>query len=492
VTKNILCAAGNSQFAEGTHKNTSFRMKLGTRALGGLGAAGLGLGIIYSYAKYRVEQSYTGIFTRFHMKPYYDRDSLKKDLRAQINRDTPGGIIFVCGRVNNGKTSLIKSVVQDRKYVAYLNWRSKPDIWESDKLVKDLKCTFKIASFLDSIPGLSKLSAMVDWIPRIRQQEANSDKLEDVLEQIEDVLRYAYQRSNGDVRDRPVIFIDEVHHLMPPNGNHSLSSHKFVNWLVEMSKDNHYCDVVVSTTDANSKALFSLSNPRYVSTITVDDLRKEDFEIIIKEYWKEKGKGQKPPAWLGSAAVEKAIAEVGGTAGSVIDLCTAPTEISYHKKLVDLRRQEKERFDNMVNEAKPRCGYFKRTNNCYTFEEFKKVANLIIAKGGNELDPQVPIGTLARESGVSEDIIWHFIRSNYLFAQARDTSNKFPVQFSSKLFMDVFKEDVAPKIRADKLTREIETMKASLNRQTFEFESERQDYVRHIRDLEEELKSLGK
>jgi hypothetical protein len=457
----------------------------------GLGSVAIG-GATYLYLKHRISLNYTDIFTRFQHKPYYDRDGLKNELRDQLNRDTPGGIIFVCGRVNNGKTSLIKSVVQDRKYVAYMNWRTKADIWQSDKLVKDLKSTFKISSFFATLPGFAYVGGLFDVVPRMRGKDLDSERLEDVLQQIEDILRFSYEKSHtGDVRERPVIFIDEVHHLMPPDGKFSASSMKFINWLVEMTKDNHYCDVVVSTTDANSKALFSLSNPKYVSTVIVDDLRKEDFDIIVKEYWKEKGNGTKLHPWLGDKSVDAAFKEVGGTAGGVIDLCTTNSELGFHKKLRDLRRQEKERFDNLLTGANLKCGLLLRTRNCYTFQDFKKVANVLIEKGDG-IDPQMPIGTLSRESKVPEDIIWMFIRNNYLFAQARDSNNKFPVMFSSKLFMDVYKEDLEPRLRGAKLVQQIDSLKASMLVRSFEFESDRQDYLRHIEELETELRSLGK
>eukprot|EP01038_Epipyxis_sp_PR26KG_P005813 gene5813-8019_t len=460
------------------------------RVLYGVGAMST-VGLAAAYVKYRIEDSYKEIFSRFQSKPYYDREVLKREFGDKINRDTPSGIIFVCGRVNNGKTSLVKSMLKNRKYVAYMNWRSKPDIWETEKLIKDLRSTFKISSFYDSLPGMLPRLFM-DWLPRFKTRDTNSNKLEDMLDQIEEVLKFSYLRNkNGNVQDRPVIFIDEVHQLVSPDGTVSESAQKFVNWLVEMSKDNHYCDVVVCTTDANSKAIFALSNPKYVSTIIVDDLRKEDFEIIIKEYWRDHGNGIKQQPWLGPSSVSKAIEEVGGTAGGVIDLCSTRSQLSFYKTLIDLRRQEKERFDILLANSKKQCGFLIRTKNCYTFDEFKKVANVIIEKGGNS-DPKFPIGTLARESKVSEEVIWLFVRLNYLFVEPRDVNNQFPVMFSSKLFMDVYKEDLKPMLRYEKLASMRNNLLRSLRDTTFDFESDKLDTVRQIEELEREMARLGK
>lgn len=460
------------------------------------GVATLGLG--YSYVIFKIEENYKQIFRRYNgNEVYYDRSGLKKEMEDKLNLPSPCGIVFVCGRVSNGKTSLVRHSLKDRKYIATLNWRSRPVINNEEQLVKELKQSFRIRQFLDYIPFVAQVKGVKDVfaeaLPRFRGEDPNSDKLGDVLLQIEDILAFQYDRNKeNDVTERPVIFIDEVDKLLKPDGSPpSPSTKRFVEWLIEMSKDKKYCDVVVSTTNAKARSIFTLADPRHVATVIVEDLTREDFAIVIREYWEHEQKRMpgKDKPWLGENGIESTIRDVGSTAGSVILLLACHSEISYLNTLHGLHKTEQDRYKELVDGAKNSCGLFgrfKRDAACYTMSEFKSLAKHILARPGP--NPSMALEQLAEAAEVPQSLIWYLVHRKFLFVDGRDPSNKYPVMFNSKLFMDVYKESQDKEVKRLALLRKID----QFERASYKFPSDLAVAQGRIKDLNDELEALGK
>ena len=60
----------------------------------------------------------------------YGREDFKQNLKMLIDSPNPKGVIFVSGSKNSGKTTAIKSALQGRRHVTYINLRYLLDYYE--------------------------------------------------------------------------------------------------------------------------------------------------------------------------------------------------------------------------------------------------------------------------------------------------------------------------------------------------------------------------
>jgi len=58
----------------------------------------------------------------------YGREEFKRNLKMLVDSPNPKGVIFVSGAKNSGKTTSIKSALQGRRHVTYINLRYKTTV----------------------------------------------------------------------------------------------------------------------------------------------------------------------------------------------------------------------------------------------------------------------------------------------------------------------------------------------------------------------------
>ena len=168
-------------------------------------------GAIYGTISYSTYAKFTQIFNSINSPQCHDRIHFKQELNSFLSRPNPVGIIFVCGRLNAGKTTTIKSALDGRKYIASINWRDKTISNEED-LNNSLKEAFNITSFKDYWKKVDVgvlLTFLGFFLPKLNYSDSKTD-FENTMKEIEIILKYAKEKHHGDIKYRPVIFIDEI------------------------------------------------------------------------------------------------------------------------------------------------------------------------------------------------------------------------------------------------------------------------------------------
>lgn len=401
-----------------------------------------------TYGVYKVNNSlsnkFKGIFSGFGetTSVCYDRTKVKGQLRVALDNANPSGIIFVCGRLSAGKTTTIRAVLEDRDYVAQINWRGKALRSEAD-LVDTIKSAFRIADFKSYlsgfIPGVNPgwlLSTIWNTLPSLDYNDSRLDELTKIQDEIEALLKFAQRnRAKSRINCRPVIFIDEIGALNITDPKSKEMCTKFVAWLVKISKDYKCCDIIVATTDAYTLDVFNLVDPMYVTTVIMPDLAVEDIEVILAQCQKN---NPNKSAYRPNA--QDILRGVGGNAGFVLSLCQAQSEMQF-QLLIDAKKVgEMTKLKEVVRQAK-KCRYTIRDFDIvknydkggYEPADFHRLMETFSKHGSS--DPAIPVDTLLRQSKVPEPALVNLVKSQVFF---QNPSNH-TVQVRSKLFLDVYK-----------------------------------------------------
>jgi polynucleotide 5'-kinase involved in rRNA processing len=100
------------------------------------------LGLLYKGSELMdAEKRFESVFNGVVKRKCCDREEYKKQLNNIFKSHDTHGILWINGKVSSGKTTLISHVLEEKKYVAVLNWREKT-ISSSDELSDALRQSF--------------------------------------------------------------------------------------------------------------------------------------------------------------------------------------------------------------------------------------------------------------------------------------------------------------------------------------------------------------
>jgi thymidine kinase len=431
----------------------------------------------------------------------YDRIAFKQELNRTISRANPSGIIFVCGRMNAGKTTTIKSALIDRKHVAYVNWREKA-ISNEKQLNESLKEAFQIKNFKDywnkiSFGWLLKFFLNA-FLPRLDYSNTEMEELTQTMNEIETILKFAQKESSFSlgpddktrIANRPVIFIDEIGALQgllsssaaPSSLSFSSSlpsaatpvtslevAKKFILWLIKISKDEMLCDIIFASHDGFTMELLNLADPIYCSSLVIPGFSLDDMKILEKEFPMSfdtiSGQTKQQHAEL----MRLIINEVHGHAGHVLKLLEANSLLKMKSYLNEMKTAERLVYQQAIREAKSSCKKyhylgsrdFCNGDDCYEKEEMEKVLSLFLSD--TRSDPEFPLETVLRETGLDQRVIQLLVKRRILFYNPHSHS----IQLRNKLFVDVVREMNNKQIAITSLLKEIQFYDHILDNQEF-------------------------
>lgn len=355
----------------------------------------------------------------------YDRIQFKADFNRLISRPNPIGIVFVCGRLNGGKTTTIKSALTDRKHIAYINWREQT-ISNPDDLNRSLKDAFHIAYFKDYWASWKWSRWMSFFLPNIDFTNKCTD-LEDTMKEIEVILKYSAQNYHG-IANRPVIFVDEIGTIQGLLRTGQVDvARRFVKWLVRLSKDEMLCDIVFASNNGYMLELLNLADPQYCRSIVIPDFTEGDVNIVLQ---------QRSHLSEDNHFAKSIVTEVGGHAGHVMDITDQRTVLEMKQSLQALKAGEMKCLEAAIANASKSCkGWFRDSvEGCYELAQLKRTLELFIAHPSS--DPEISLDTVVREAQVGKDIIRELVSECYLFLDPHTETLKA----RNKLFLDVAKE----------------------------------------------------
>eukprot|EP01035_Chromulina_nebulosa_P025376 gene25376-33124_t len=364
-------------------------------------------------------------------------DAFLRSLEDKINQPNPFGIVFVTGRKNSGKTTVIKAALASRTHVAYINWRQVTIASDVD-LTISLKKAFKVQLFRDYLKNFDfgLLNPFSKWIlPTFtyQRQGAVTDDLSSTLDEIEEILKYAQQLDGPGVQSRPVIFIDEIGSMMP---------------LVSGSDDKRQigkldkglCDVIFASHDGFSLQILGLSDPLYVSAVTIPDLTRADMKAAVSLGRVDSNTSNS----MYAANIDVAMQAVGGHAGHVLQLLQSTSQKDLLQRVSTFRLSEVETLDTIKN-SKFFCSTV--TQSCYDYTYFEDIMNLFVERRRrySEDDPAIALITVLRETDIDRyNYLWgkdlglrvvkHFVGLGFLFYDPE--KNKLMAR--NKVMLDVF------------------------------------------------------
>eukprot|EP01036_Dinobryon_divergens_P028357 gene28357-37289_t len=351
-------------------------------------------------------------------------DAFLRSLEDKINQPNPFGIVFVTGRKNSGKTTVIKAALASRTHVAYINWRQVTIASDVD-LTISLKKAFKVQLFRDYLKNFDfgLLNPFSKWIlPTFtyQRQGAVTDDLSSTLDEIEEILKYAQQLDGPGVQSRPVIFIDEIGSMMP--------------------LDKGLCDVIFASHDGFSLQILGLSDPLYVSAVTIPDLTRADMKAAVSLGRVDSNTSNS----MYAANIDVAMQAVGGHAGHVLQLLQSTSQKDLLQRVSTFRLSEVETLDTIKN-SKFFCSTV--TQSCYDYTYFEDIMNLFVERRRrySEDDPAIALITVLRETDIDRyNYLWgkdlglrvvkHFVGLGFLFYDPE--KNKLMAR--NKVMLDVF------------------------------------------------------
>lgn len=423
----------------------------------------------------------------------YDRAKVRAAIRRQVSTDGNAvGITFVCGRVSCGKTTAIIASLKDRKNVCSMNWREKT-FPNASALDAELRREFGITSifsFMDNVEWRGVVEVM-QWLGLFPKLTRGADhNLESTLDSITDALSFLkHQTTDGKLR--AVMHIDEtgdMEGLTNLIGNQKYNSSvmtTLVKWMVHISKDEDLADVVIASTDGFYLDFLSSVDPQYITTIVLDDFSVQDIDDIIKTNFPDL------PHWARSI-----VDRVGGHGYHVAKLIELASETKdrhcVEEFFEQLKNQERHALQQVASYISELCSvkaqdYFfvnSAMNKCTTtsLADMHKVLMTLLAERSeiNRHDPAIPISTLIRVSGVSEDFIRKLVSKRLLFYNPAQGT----IKARTPLFLQVYDEEVNSSAR-------IESLKGRIRNEEFQLKFNR-DKDGHIINEFVEAKTTSK
>jgi len=414
------------------------RVKLGTFSKSVLTLSGVSIAGWY-YLRKSYTRQFEDVFSGVKDKNIkcYNREEERNTIKNILNGDPPG-IIFISGKINSGKTTTIKSVLKDRKFVAYINWRSVVTINSPQRLNEELKKAFRIKYFKDFLNlnykfNFGKIIRLMNpWLPHIETiADPEMVNLKTTQDTIVEILRTAKILNNEKyiAEYKPVLFIDEIsalRHLQnADNGNDTVEN--FIKWLVEITKDAKLCHVIVASSDGFAWDLFHKTSefldPSYFKVININDLTKNECQNVIKGF--------------GNCKIsEETMLEVGGHLGHINDLCRIGEPY-----INTIRTDEIQKLNEAYNNSSfsSYCylkSYFKAP--CYATDDFDKVMDFLKTNGGSANYYEVEKIILKR---YSKYVLPALINNNYIFYSRADQT----LSARNHVFMSEWQKKKYPK-----------------------------------------------
>jgi len=201
-------------------------------------------------------------------------------------------------------------------------------------------------------------------------------------------------------------------------------------------------------------------------------------------YWQFETKNGRVP--------EDVLNKVGGHAGHVIELFdhSIHSQRSMEKRLKSFEESEKATLDRAREFAKVSCTSWlgERDWNCYTNEELKKVLDLFLKDRQvlSRSDPEIPLDTVERETGVPKKVLRKFVNYDFLFFDPE----KHTLKTRNKLFLHVYEvaQNKDAKIQDLHQTRRREE-RILEDDQSSSFEKE--EAKKRLSDISKQLRELG-
>lgn len=422
----------------------------------------------------------------------HDRTDFKASLNHYLSYHNPVGIIFVTGRVGVGKSTLIHSVLANRAHVADINWRGKV-IKSGDELNEALKEAFAIKTYKDHIKELTggveikqgiMLRMYQTFFPSLDFTESDASNLDSTMNDIEKVLRFALMKGKGNLKNRPVIFIDEIQALRGlANGKETDRevAKKFVSWLVRVSRDWHLCDVIFASHDGFAMEILELVDAAYCVPIVVPSFSRSDMAVVAQHY-----------PFVTQSICDSINKYVAGHAEHVKKLMNVTSTSQMREELDKVRTSERKVMAEVMNKASSSCSgpwyrYYKKQNfytDCYEKERFTKVMNLLAESDVSD-DPEIPVDTILRQTNVTIQTLQILSHHRVLFYNPGNET----IRARNKLFLTLYKEknqkraeieSLQINIYFDKQTRDDEDAATDL----------REEAAKRIRETEEKIRQL--
>jgi hypothetical protein len=420
----------------------------------------------------------------------YDRIKFKQSLQHSLSFGNPVGIIFVTGRLGAGKSTLIHSVLSDRIHVADVNWRGKT-IRTKEELNQTLKDAFDIKSYKDQINEMFGSSIAVKmgvlgnlyrfFFPSISFEEFEKSNLESTMNDIEKVLRFAKVKGGGELKSRPVIFIDEIQalrYLAHGSDADREVAKSFVTWLIRISRDFCLCDVVFASHDGFAMEILQLADPAYCAPIVVPNFSKDDMKVV----------GQSFPR-LTQSMSNSIYSYVAGHAEHVKRLVNVTSKSQMKTELDSVRHSERQVLKEILNKNASSCTTWFRGRNfssdCCEKEDFIKVMDLLAES--KDKDPEIAVDTVIRQTKVNIQALRILSHHRLIFYNPGNET----ISARNKLSLTLYKEKHRQQAEIESLEADIAFEKE--RRDDEEVSSEhRENAAKNIKEAEEKLAQLEK
>jgi hypothetical protein len=346
------------------------------------------------------------------------RKEFRKKLQDDLDAQSWNGIIFISGRIQMGKSTAIMSVLQGRKYVAYVDWSEEKNFnsLTSDKLNEKLKGAFNLNLIGDDIVKfMNKLSfGPLNRIYLCFYPTPESEKckqLEQTLREIEKILQFAKDNN----LPRPVIFLDEIGALDPLLKNQQTEHHIYIlfGWLMSASKEQ-LCDVIV--VDRNGWAITNFLEPKvdpiYIRSLVLEDMDSADIDEILKDM---------PRELRDHRQAQELLNDVGGHGMHLIRLARSKSLEEMQSTYQKLLLREARYLQNLYDSCQP-CPWSwgiwgnKRLEVCVEKREIDAILEAFLrrVRDGNG-DPKVHVNRLAHEAKVSVRTLKYLGTKNLLY-----------------------------------------------------------------------------
>jgi hypothetical protein len=374
------------------------------------------LGVSYAFKKHldnRFTSTYNAMFPKLAgwNENCIGRKEFRKKLQDDLDAQSWNGIIFISGRIQMGKSTAIMSVLQGRKYVAYVDLvdQNLSSLTSSDKLNEKLKGAFNLN--LISEDFFKTIYYLTDNLPDATI-EVSTSRIDQTLRLIRIILYSMHAKK----MPRPVICIEGIGALetLLTNEETKQPAELFLNWLVYTSVDLQLCDVIV--VDNNGWAVENLLDPIYIRSLVLEDMDSADIDEILKDM---------PRELRDHRQAQELLNDVGGHGMHLIRLARSKSLEEMQSTYQELLLTEAKSLQNLYDSCQP-CPWSlylisciwgnKRLEVCVEKREIDAILEAFLrrVRDGNG-DPKVHVNRLAHEAKVSVRTLKYLGTKNLLY-----------------------------------------------------------------------------
>jgi hypothetical protein len=402
----------------------------------------------HAFFSLHIEPVFSEVFNRARNKPFcFGQEEFKSHLNAYIGKQNPIGIVFVTGRKNSGKTTAIQSVLSDRRYVAYINWRGE-NVQNEHQLLESLNMAFHTKEYVLSVKSFDHnrwISFLINVFSIVVPIPQGRNNLQSTMQDIEMMLLYA-KTLNPDnlLSGRPVIFIDEIgaiKELISYEEGRPVAEY-FMNRLVYLTKDAKLCDVVFSSHDGFMMDVLQLTDPGYTASLIMPD-----FNITGINRAKQLG-------FLNYANISHVLEVTSGHASHVVNLFNRTSDDVF-QQLESFRTEEYSALQKIYNSGEYFCSYA-ASSNCYSRSSLIAILRAFLRERDVSTDPEISYITMKRETGVHATAFQRLANLGYLFYNPTNGT----IKARNKVFLDVFAEECDSHTSLSKYQHELTNLRS--------------------------------